>query len=612
MATLGGHVTVEDFANISAGSGVHQFCRVGRHAFIGGYSVITKDALPFARTVGSRPARIFGVNTIGLIARGFAPDVIDQAQALVPLPAAVEAEHDERAAADRAGPLARVRRRSSTWSTSSARRSAASSSARAAPARRGSRSPMSSDRCQSCNAPGSHRRQRPLSRSSCSTRRGRPGHDVTVIAIKEEAFPELAGDAAKPPAAALALGVARPARHVHQPPARSAGVTQAVMAGQVKHTKLFADIVPDMTLLGVLMRLKSQEHRRAHRRRRRRPARARHRAASTRRRFLTPLLAGEGVLTRRAPIDEERARSRRSATGGRRHRRPRHRPDRSPSSRQAVVAVEAMEGTDAVIARAGQLAGAGRPRREGRQAESGHALRRAGRRRARRSQAMRAAGATALSVDAGRTLMIDGDADRQRRRRGRHRHRRTRASAKLAIEALSHERLSSREPARSHASAVSPSSASATSGSITPGFWRPCRTSTGRGRRHQPAARRGDRGRVNGTTALFDARDLLGTVDAVIDRRADGAAQRHRAAVPRGRACRRWSRSRWRASLAEADELIAAAARRGVALAVGHTERFNPAVAGGAPAARPIPASSKSIAWARSRSAASTSTSSST
>ena len=75
-ATLGGHVTVEDFANISAGSGVHQFCRVGRHAFIGGYSVVTKDALPFAKTVGSRPARIFGANTIGLIRRGFTPDVI--------------------------------------------------------------------------------------------------------------------------------------------------------------------------------------------------------------------------------------------------------------------------------------------------------------------------------------------------------------------------------------------------------------------------------------------------------------------------------------------------------------------------------------------------------
>ena len=76
MATLGGHVTVEDFANVSAGSGVHQFCRVGRHAFIGGYSVVTKDALPYARTVGSRPARIFGINTIGLMRRGFSPEVI--------------------------------------------------------------------------------------------------------------------------------------------------------------------------------------------------------------------------------------------------------------------------------------------------------------------------------------------------------------------------------------------------------------------------------------------------------------------------------------------------------------------------------------------------------
>jgi len=77
-ATLGGHVTVEDYANISAGSAVHQFCRVGRHAFIGGYSVVTKDALPFARTVGSRPARIFGVNSIGLMRRGLAPDVIEK------------------------------------------------------------------------------------------------------------------------------------------------------------------------------------------------------------------------------------------------------------------------------------------------------------------------------------------------------------------------------------------------------------------------------------------------------------------------------------------------------------------------------------------------------
>ena len=77
-ATLGGHVTVEDFANISAGSGVHQFCRVGRYAFIGGYSVVTKDALPYARTVGARPARIYGLNTIGLERRGVPSDVINR------------------------------------------------------------------------------------------------------------------------------------------------------------------------------------------------------------------------------------------------------------------------------------------------------------------------------------------------------------------------------------------------------------------------------------------------------------------------------------------------------------------------------------------------------
>ena len=77
MATLGGHVTVEDFANVNAGSGVHQYCRVGRHAFIGGYSVVTKDAVPFARTVGNR-ARIYDLNTIGLKRRGFSPDVIEK------------------------------------------------------------------------------------------------------------------------------------------------------------------------------------------------------------------------------------------------------------------------------------------------------------------------------------------------------------------------------------------------------------------------------------------------------------------------------------------------------------------------------------------------------
>ncbi|MGI8671172.1 MAG: acyl-ACP--UDP-N-acetylglucosamine O-acyltransferase [Luteitalea sp.] len=74
-ATLGGHVQVEDYATISAFSGVHQFCRIGSYAFIGGYSVVTKDALPFAKTVGNR-ARNYGLNTVGLMRRGFTSEVV--------------------------------------------------------------------------------------------------------------------------------------------------------------------------------------------------------------------------------------------------------------------------------------------------------------------------------------------------------------------------------------------------------------------------------------------------------------------------------------------------------------------------------------------------------
>ena len=77
----------------------------------------------------------------------------------------------------------------------------------------------------------------------------RLGHEVTLVAIKEEAFPELERCARL--GGTAVTGFARPARQVHQA-LKKAGVTQAVMAGQVKHVKLFADIVPDMTLLAVL------------------------------------------------------------------------------------------------------------------------------------------------------------------------------------------------------------------------------------------------------------------------------------------------------------------------------------------------------------------------
>jgi DUF1009 family protein len=233
----------------------------------------------------------------------------------------------------------------------------------------------------------------------------RAGHQVTVIALKEEAFPDLEAAAARPPEAPLhwvSLGQLGTCISL----LKEAGVTQAVMAGQVRHTKLFADIVPDLTLLGVITRLK-----------------ARNTDAiisgvadvlgeqgitlldSTA--FLAPLLAREGVLTERGPASDEQADLEfgygvADAIAG---------LDIGQTiavKSAAVVAVEAMEGTDAVIARAGQLAGRGvrivkvaKPRQDMRFDVPVVGV--------STIEAMKAAGATLLSVDAERTLMIDGD-----------------------------------------------------------------------------------------------------------------------------------------------------------------------------------------------------------
>jgi len=75
-ATLGGHVHVDDYAMISAFCGIHQFCRIGRQAFIGGFSVVTQDVLPFSKVVGQRPPRMFGLNIVGLRRRGFSRERI--------------------------------------------------------------------------------------------------------------------------------------------------------------------------------------------------------------------------------------------------------------------------------------------------------------------------------------------------------------------------------------------------------------------------------------------------------------------------------------------------------------------------------------------------------
>jgi UDP-N-acetylglucosamine acyltransferase len=70
-ATLAGHVTVEEWAVVGALSAVHQFTRVGAHAYIGGGTIVTKDVLPFSKCVASRETRTYGVNAVGLERRGF-------------------------------------------------------------------------------------------------------------------------------------------------------------------------------------------------------------------------------------------------------------------------------------------------------------------------------------------------------------------------------------------------------------------------------------------------------------------------------------------------------------------------------------------------------------
>jgi UDP-2,3-diacylglucosamine hydrolase len=232
------------------------------------------------------------------------------------------------------------------------------------------------------------------------------GHDVTIVAAKEETFPELNEAARRHGAPIHWISLGQLGKCITL--LKDAGVTHAVMAGQVKHTKIFAGgIVPDLTFLSVLKQLTSKNtdgligavanvlHERGI-----------ELMDSTS--LLQPLLAKPGVLTSRGPTDEEqkdfefayRMADAIAALDIGQTIAVKH---------QAVVAVEAMEGTDEVIARAGYLAGPGvrivkvaKPQQDMRfdVPVVGIAT----------IQAMRAAGANALSVDAGKTLMIDGDA----------------------------------------------------------------------------------------------------------------------------------------------------------------------------------------------------------
>ena len=233
----------------------------------------------------------------------------------------------------------------------------------------------------------------------------------------------------------------------------------------------------------------------------------------------------------------------------------------------AVVAVEAMEGTDEVIARAGQLAGAGvrivkvaKPKQDMRfdVPVVGVAT----------IEAMRAAGATALSVDAGKTLMIDGDADRRGRRRRRASRIVGRAGARDAVSAAARGRHRRRPPR--------PASRAHPRGAARRRARRRRRHRTGRAPRRSPPR--------TARAALFDvarARSARSTPSPSPCR--PSCTCEVARAVPRAGIPVLVEKPMAR-SLAEADALIAAAAERGARrCAVGHTERFNPAVAAALP-----------------------------
>jgi UDP-2,3-diacylglucosamine hydrolase len=228
-------------------------------------------------------------------------------------------------------------------------------------------------------------------------------HEVTIIAVKEEASPDLnAAAAAEPRAGIVWLSLGQLSACIEA--LKAAGATHAVMAGQVKHVKIFSGILPDRLLLSVLLRLRSKntdalisavadvmhDH-------------GIDLIDSTA--FLTPLLARPGAIASRPLTREEES----DFAFGYRMADAVAGLDIGQTivvKDSAVVAVEAMEGTDAVIARAGGLAGPGT--RVVKVAKPGQDMRFdvpvVG---LSTVHAMRMAGASALSVDAGKTLIFD-------------------------------------------------------------------------------------------------------------------------------------------------------------------------------------------------------------
>lgn len=232
------------------------------------------------------------------------------------------------------------------------------------------------------------------------------GHDLVVVAVEGEAFPaleELGRELGGVQFHWIKLGHLGTCIRL----LKQAGVTRAIMAGQVKHTKLFGGVMPDLTLLSILVRLRSKNtdaliaaiadvlHQHGI-------------SLMDSTELLTDLIAPGGTLTSREPTESMEA----DFAFGYRVADTVAGLDVGQTiivKDRAVVAVEAMEGTDAAIARAGSLAGPGtrvvkvaKPSQDMRfdVPVVGVAT----------IRAMQAAGADALSIDAGKTLILDGPA----------------------------------------------------------------------------------------------------------------------------------------------------------------------------------------------------------
>ncbi len=394
------------------------------------------------------------------------------------------------------------------------------------------------------------------------------GHDVTVVAVKEEAFADLepAALAAGAELHWVSLGHLGTCLRILQ----ADGVTRAVMAGQVKHSKIFSGIVPDLTFLSVLTKLRARntdalisavaDVMRDH---------GIELIDSTA--FLAPLLAGEGTLTNRAPDEEERA----DFEFGYRQADAIAALDIGQTiavKHRAVVAVEAMEGTDEVIGRAGHLAGPGvrvikvaKPNQDMRfdvpVDRAWRPSRRCGSRAPPPCRWMPAGrwcstGSTSSSRPtkrASRSSAVPGPVGRPCAEKGQ---RSLVASDRMRVAVIGVGHLG-----RHHARILS----------ALDGAELVAVVDTLPGRAAEIASGTGAR-------ALTDCREIVGQVDAVTI--AVPTEQHRDVALPflaRGTAV--LIEKPMARSLAEADELLAAARASGATLAVGHTERYNPAVA---------------------------------